>query len=46
MWPGLFNLWNLWIPAKDRGGIIGFVGSGSQVGIIFGFSLGKLGLLN
>ena len=45
MWPGIMNLWNLWVPTTERGGIIGFVGSGTQVGIIFGFSLGNLELI-
>ena len=40
MWPGIMNMWNYWAPTLERGRLIGFAGSGSQVGIIIGFSLG------
>jgi MFS family permease len=39
-WPGIFALYGRWVPSLERGRLLSFSGSGSQVGIITGFSLG------
>jgi ACS family sodium-dependent inorganic phosphate cotransporter-like MFS transporter 5 len=40
MWPAMANMWTHWAPNLERGRLIAFSASGSQVGIIGGFSLG------
>lgn len=40
MWPTMMSIWSNWAPSNERSRLLGVSSSGSQLGIIVGFSFG------